>query len=163
MFDVGEYYYDNCKTDRWLRAEYITCFDAATQGALENVNVQVGTAYSTLDTIPRKAFILSTYEYNLKTSQVGHNIGVLHTYFDSDAKRVAKYLGTPVTYYTRSVAKSFDDNKCDTISATGLGGFESKTTTVAHGIRPAITLPLGFEVTVGVPTTANAVATAEVI
>ena len=159
LFDAGENFYTDCKTDKWLSNEYIACLDEATQGVLATVSLDIAVA-NKLTTIPRKVFLLSAWEYNARYTQVGQYEGEVLTYFDTNDKRVAKYLGSPVIHYTRTISYTSGDDDCDAISATGTVVAETDPVTVLHGIRPAFTLPLGFEVTVGVP---DELATAEVI
>lgn len=158
LLEGNESIYVGTKTDKWLKDEYVTYFDEATKGVL--IDVPVPVAYgSTITLMTRKAFLLSSYEYGLSPVS-GMYEGSPTEYFNTNARRVAKYLGSPVNYYTRTVSPTSGDNDCDIVDTSGLIVRETDPVNKLWGIRPAITLPLGFEVTVGVP---DEMATAEVI
>ena len=159
LVDPGETYYDGCRTDRWLNTTYLAQLDAATQSVIKNTNVETST-YSGLGAITRKIFLPSLYEYYM-TSNTGISIeNNLIYYFSSPAKRVAMLNGSPVNHWTRSI-----DRYRDTAAYVTTSGEHEivSSSLVSAGVRPMFMLPADFEVTVGIPKTANTVATAEAI
>lgn len=163
MMASGDNYYENCKVDRWLNEEYITYLDGVTQTALANVTIESGDAYG-FKNLSRKAFLLSTSEYGLVPVSSRYE-GSTVPYFSSDERRIARYHGTPVKHYTRTIDSSSGVDDVNVISADGASVVLEKnpTTTTNVGIRPALTLPNSLQVTIGVPETSNTMATAEVI
>lgn len=161
FMNVGDDFYENCKTDVWLNNEYITYLDGATRSVLEPIWVEVGID-TRLFSVSRIAFLLSVYEYGMEPI-VGRYEGDHLTYFDNNERRKATFNGSPTIHYTRTISAYNNDNDCAVITATGVAAVEADPVNTAGGIRPAFTLPSNFEVTVGVPSTANTVATAEVI
>lgn len=163
LFASGDTYYENSKQDTWLNNAYITTLDAATQNVLSNVNVPVATNVGE-GSIARKAFILSLTEYNQYSAYAPTSIGSPIVYFNSNARRVARFNGSPVAHWTRSIYSLASPPTAVAISAAGDGiGELNTTTTSSYGIRPAFTLPADYEVIGSMPNTANVLATAEVI
>lgn len=158
LMNEEEKYYTNCKTDAWLNNEYISTLDAATQSVLSAIKVAVFTNVGTVD-ILRKVFILSLYEYraSLDSSDV---LGIPLSYFTTAERRISNLNGTPTNHWTRST----DVFGLNSAYITKNGDFSVTTaSTFTAGIRPAFTLPVDFEVTVGVPSQENVMATAEVL
>lgn len=156
--DVGELYYPNSRVDRWLSDVYLYRLDAATQGVISNNGIS-----SRLEdnaSVQRKVFLLSVNEYKLTSLDGISSEGSNQAYFTTNERRVAMLNGTPVNHWTRSINGSKDI--AGYVTASGTYGSGSPSNVVA-GIRPAFRLPVDFEVTVGVPSTANTMATAEVI
>lgn len=163
LFASGNTYYEGSKQDAWLNNEYITTLDAATQNALSNVDVPVVSAAGN-SSISRKAFILSLTEYNQHSTYAPSSIGNSIAYFNSNARRVARHNGAAVAHWTRSINSLASPPTAVAISASGDGTGELNTTTTSsYGIRPAFTLPATYEVIGNMPSTANVLATAEVI
>ena len=142
LTDPGETTFTNTRCYRWLNNEYKRLLDPATQGVVTNVT------------------ILSLYEYYMKSlegiPQVGSNV----PYFERVERRIATLNGTPTNYWTRSIDST--RNNAAYITPDG-GHLIAKPDTFIAGIRPAFSLPADFEVTAGIPNTANTMATAEVI
>lgn len=156
-----EYFYTDCKTDLWLNNEYTAILDEATRSVLSEVTVDVSVS-GMLSSIKRKVFLLSTYEYNVEPS-LGRYEGDGVPYFDTNEKRIVMFNGSLIDHYTRTVDSDAGENGAELITATGVYGETTNAATTLAGIRPAFTLPLDYEATVGVPSTANVMATAEVI
>lgn len=142
LTDPGETTFTNTRCYRWLNNEYKNRLDPATQGVVTGVT------------------ILSLYEYYMKSlegiPQVGSNV----PYFERVERRIATLNGTPTNYWTRSIDGTRNNAAYITPSGEHL---IAKPDTFIAGIRPAFSLPADFEVTAGVPSTANVMATAEVI
>lgn len=159
LTNVGETYYDGCRTDQWLNSEYLSSLDAATQSVIPNSYVNT-TSSNGMSTLVRKVFLLSLREYfmtsNLGIPSEGGSIG----YFSVKERRVSMLYGSLANHWTRSIDGYRDSAAYITPSGDHALGDPD---TVAAGIRPAFQLPANYEVTVGVPNTANTVATAEVI
>lgn len=142
LTNPGETTFTESRCYRWLNNEYKSRLDPAAQGVVTNVT------------------LLSLYEYYMKSiegiPQVGSNI----PYFEHVERRIATLNGTPTNHWTRSI----DSTRNNAAYVTPDGGhLIAKPDTFVAGIRPAFTLPVDFEVTAGVPSTANTMATAEVI
>ena len=142
LTDPGETAFTSSRCYRWLNDEYKSRLDPATQGVVTSVT------------------ILSLYEYYMKSldgiPQVGSNI----PYFEHIERRIATMNGTPANYWTRSINSA--GSKAAYITPSG-DHLTAKPDAFIAGIRPAFSLPADFEVTAGVPSTANTMATAEVI
>lgn len=161
LLDDGDDIYTDCKTDQWLNDEYLTFLDGATQAVITAVAIEVGIT-GMLSAISRKVFLVSAREYNLEPT-LGRYEGAALSYFDSDERRIATFNGSPTDHYTRTISRTTGDNDAEIVTAAGALGAVSDPVATAAGIRPAFTLPSSYEVTVGVPSTANVMATAEVI
>lgn len=146
VMNAGEVYYTNCRADVWLNSNYIEMLDAATRAILSDVIIAVENQYGSTN-IYRKVFLLSMSEYGA-------------SYFSAVDRRIAMLNGTPVNHWTRNMGVSVS-NTWSYVTETG--GFAAAARQTVVGIRPALTLPADFEVTVGLPNTANVNATAEVI
>ena len=142
--------------DTWLNGEFLRRLDTATQSVLGTVPVPVigGTGATVLN---RKSFLLSFREYSI--TNLGEVLGSANALFASTTRRISAYNGTPTTHFTRDTIPG--NNAVGVIGTDGMGSFVDKLTVA--GIRPALTLPATFEVTAGMPSTANVNATAEVI
>ena len=154
--------YQNCKIDKWLENEFVSTLDAATQSVLKTVGVPSSSAaqYENNYTLSRKVFLLSAREYGHEVIDWMPNNGAANNYFKGYPDRIiAKYNGSPVEYWTRSV--SYSERKASGIATDG-NYFIGNPMTDVKGIRPAFMLPLDFEVIVGIPSTANVNVTAEV-
>ena len=151
--------YKQTATDAWLNGEFLTRFDTVTQDAITAIPIEVIATGDTTEFINRRAFILSLAEYQSPNGYMTRN-GDPGTFFDSDAKRVALYNGTPVAQHSRSSTYSFD--YFGIITEDGVN--ERMPSDTVAGVRPAFTLPPEFNVVIGTYTTANhVVAVAEVI
>lgn len=150
--------YGTTATDAWLNSDFLARFDAAVQGAISAVPIDVADEDKTIVQISRRAFILSLNEYGISMSYVT-KLGDPIAVFSGTDKRVALYNGVPVAHHTRSCDTYFDT----TCIITAAGASERLGSDVVAGIRPAFTLPADFEVVVATYTTSNTVATAEVI
>lgn len=149
--------YANCKTDRWLTNEFYTTLDTATQSVLSETTISIGDSSS----IKRKVFLLDASEYGFFGLTSYNSNSVVAEYFDKNAGRIpAKFSGSLVQQWSRSSSAS--SKKANAISITGTL-LELNAATEQAGIRPAMTLPADFEVVAGMPSTANTMATAEVI
>lgn len=142
LTNPGETEFTSCRCYVWLNGEYKSRLDPATQSVVNDVT------------------LLSLYEYNMKSSygipQIGNNI----PYFSPVERRISTMNGTPANHWTRAIDTL--RNNAAYITPTGDHLIDNPDTFVA-GIRPAFTLPVDFEVTAGVPSTANTMAAAEVI
>jgi hypothetical protein len=162
MMAQGDDFYENCKIDRWLNEEYLTYLDGATQTYITAITIKSGDAYGFKD-LSRKAFLLSTAEYGLVPISSRYE-GSTIPYFSANAeRRISRYDGTPVVHYTRTVDSSVGVNDTNAVTEKGEAVHITNPNTRRCGIRPAFTLPNSLQVTLGVPSTANTVATAEVI
>ena len=151
MINTGEKYYEDCRTDMWLNNEYPLMLDIATRSVLDTIAIEASGLFGS-ETIYRKVFLLSYADYRFNETS-GLN------YFSSPERRIATLNGTPINHWTRSVYSS-GTTACISVDGTS---FEGNSSTLVAGIRPAFTLPPDFEVTVGLPSTENVMATAEVI
>ena len=150
--------YDGSNIDLWLQNGFINTLDAATQNVLQEVHVQSSKADNGSLDILRKVFLLSLEDYNYDGLGGFPTIGYNLLYFSDNSRRISNYKGTPIAYYTRSFGTG------DMIAVIRPDGTaEAVTATTVAGVRPAFTLPLTFEVTAGMPSTANVMATAGVI
>lgn len=157
--------YENCKTDLWLNNSttgYLSLLDDTTKAAITEVPVVVAEGYGSyyLTTLQRKAFLLSTTEFNF-TIRNGYPEGTPVAYFSTSERRVAQYNGVATDQWTRTPQyqeEVWSMMVTDTGSDTGQNSVQ-----YVAGIRPAFTLPANFEIDLGTPSAANVVATAEVI
>jgi hypothetical protein len=149
--------YANCKTDRWLTNEFYSTLDTATQSVLSETTISIGDSSS----IKRKVFLLDASEYGFFGLTSYNSNSEVADYFNKNPGRIpAKFSGSLVQQWSRSSAAS--SKKANAISITGTL-LELSAATEQAGIRPAMTLPADFEVVAGMPSTANTMATAEVI
>lgn len=155
---TGVGYYGGSSTDTWLNDTYINMLDELTQSVVQEVAVPVQTSAG-VSTIDRKCFLLSMQELNLVSSGMPLE-GPSISYFNGNNRRIARFGGVADSYWTRTINVS-----------NGMAAFVNYIGSVAtvsantanHGIRPAFTLPSSFEVTAGIPSTANVMAEVEVI
>ena len=164
LMSSGDTKYENCRADLWLTNEYFGMLDAATQAVALEVSIEISVNYDgTLRSsyISRKAFLLSSEEYNVQSESAIAYEGDAITYFDNNLRRVATFDGSPTDYYTRTY--SGRTLVTDSITTEGSLGNIENNTVVEAGIRPVLLLPNSYEVTVGVPSTENVMATAEVL
>ncbi len=150
--------YGQTTTDAWLNSDFLTRFDTTTQNAISAVPIEVIATGDTTEFINRRAFLLSLSEYQSPNTYMARN-GDPGTFFDSNAKRVALYNGMPVAQHSRTSTYSFDYIGIITEAGTN----ERMSLSTVAGIRPAFTFPADFEVVVATYSTANTVATVEVI
>lgn len=158
LYTTGKIYYSQTDVDAWLNGDFLARLDANTRNAITEVPIDVWTSDGD-GTINRRAFLLTTTEYQLHNIEYMQWLGDPIAIFDSDAKRVALFNGAPSTHHTRSGISDYDTYGLITVDGEGT---TVRKDTVA-GVRPAFTLPADFEVTVATYSTANMVATAEVI
>lgn len=159
LYTPGSGGYTNSEIDLWLNNEFISIFDTTTQNVIDAVNIEVDSG-SSISKISRKAFLLALYGYNMTADSLDtpRPIGESISYFATADRRIATFNGTPVNHWTRTTDVSFS------AYITTDGGYSiARASEVIAGIRPALTLPTTFEVTAGMPSTANTMATAEVI
>lgn len=151
--------YTNSDVDKWLNNEFFSTLDPATQGVM-NDSVDIGvTVYNGTGSLYRKVFLLSVKEYGYSAPGSFSDLGDPVSYFSYNGRRIAQFNGTVCPHLTRSTDSS--GLKVGVITVDGTYAVSEKTATV--GIRPAFTLHADFDVTVGVPSTANVTATAEVV
>lgn len=149
--------YSGCKTDRWLTDEFYNSLDTATQSVLAETTLGMFD-YSS---IKRKVFLLDAMEYGFFGINGFNTNNQVAEYFDGNPGRIpAKFDGGLVQQWARDSSPS--SKKANAISITGTL-LELNAATEQAGIRPAMTLPVDFEVVAGMPSTANTMATAEVI
>ena len=153
----GESNYENSKIDVWLNNEYVSMLGPATQGALDTAKITIFT--SAQKQIERKVFLLSLSDYSLSLQGM-NGFSTALTLFSTNDRRIATLNGTPVNHWTRSPNST--SSLFAYISADGTASSGDPASFLA-GIRPALTLPIDFEVTAYVPSTENVMATAEVI
>jgi hypothetical protein len=148
--------YSGCKTDRWLTGEFYNSLDTATQSVLAETTISIAGS-----SIKRKVFLLDAIECDFfGLASVGSNSDVTD-YFDGNPGRIpAKFNGSLVQQWLRDSSSS--TKKANAVSTAGTL-LELNAATDLAGIRPAMTLPTDFEVIAGMPSTANTMATAEVI
>jgi hypothetical protein len=149
-------YYANNSVDPWMNGEFLARLDSATQNVISEVGIDA-IGVMGVQTLYRKVFLLSLQEY--QAYGVAEALGQASPMFNSKAKRVATYNGSLVAHHTRDTSPM--SGTSGIIDVEGTGWLLSKLTTA--GVRPAFTLPPTFEVTAGVPSTKNTMATAEVI
>jgi hypothetical protein len=132
--------------------------------ALANITIKSGDAYGFKD-LSRKAFLLSTSEYGMVPVDSRYEGSTIQYFLNNNERKIARYQGTPVKHYTRTINSSAGVDDVNVISANGSSVVVEKNpaTTTNVGIRPAFTLPNSLQVTIGVPETANTMATAEVV
>ena len=150
--------YGETPLDAWLNSDFLSRFDAATQAAITEVTIEVADEEDTKGQINRRVFLLSLNEYNASMSYVT-KLGDPVTVFNGYDSRVALYNGVPVAHHTRSCDTYFDDSCI--VMATG--DIDQLNPNETAGVRPAFTLPADFQVVVAVYSTANIMATSEVI
>jgi hypothetical protein len=152
--------YDGSALDLWLNNEFFSTLDAATQGVMPTTYLQAPDKNDDIQYYNKKVFVLSLADYGLEQPHslyysFGYDVG----YFSSGTHRVANYEGTPSAQHTRDSSNMLKQ----TAVILADGSVASVATTTVAGVRPAFTLPPTFEVTAGVPSTENVMATAEVI
>ena len=144
--------YDGCRADLWLNNEYFSTLSATTQAVALNapvkIRVSTGSSSST-ETISRKVFLLSTYEYGITPSSTVSLEGSQIAYFNSTERRTATYNGTLTDFYTRSLASR--GTTADTVTTAGVAKLVSNPTEYEAGIRPVLLLPNTYEVSVLAP------------
>lgn len=146
--------YSGCKTDRWLTGEFYNSLDTATQSVLAETTLGMFD-YSS---IKRKVFLLDAMEYGFFGLNGFNTSNQVAEYFDGNPGRIpAKFNGSLVQQWCRDSVSS--SKKANAISTTGTL-LELNSATDRAGVRPAMTLPVDFEVIAGMP---GAMATAEVI
>lgn len=149
--------YSGCKTDRWLTGEFYNSLDTATQSVLSEVVIDL----DDYNTIKRKVFLLEAKEYGFFGFNSLSSSSQTAEYFGNNPGRTpAKFNGSLVQQWTR--ANNPSTKIANAISTTGTLLDLDQTTALA-GIRPAMALPVDFEVIAGMPSTANTMATAEVV
>ena len=146
MLNASDDNYQDSKVDHWLNNEYLTYLDAATQSAIISLYYTIG-ILGQVTSISRKAVLLSAIEYGY-ASTIGRAEGSALSYFNSTERRKAYFNGSPVKYYTRTIASASGNNDTEIITAEGTSGIEADPVNTQAGIRPAFTLPLTYEVTV---------------
>lgn len=157
--EEGDVYYNGSRVDDWLNNVYSAYLDGATQSVVTATEIIASGASGNVY-LDKRFFLLSMTEYNIGSTSGLPTEGYVLSYFNSNERRMTNYNGVPVGHWTRTL------NYSNTLVAYAAENGTYNTgnpDTLALGIRPAFTLPLGFEVTVGVPSTANTMATAEVI
>lgn len=148
--------YAGSKVDVFLNNEFINALDTATRAVLTETTIDTYNALAAT-TISRKIFLLSRTEYNFSGGQVE---GAVNYYFINPDRRIAMYDGFQYEHWTRTVMVSQEE----AVYVTNTGALGTANPIVfTAGIRPAFTLPTTFEVIAGMPSTANVLATAEVI
>ena len=161
LYDTsGTSEYKNSNIDRWLEGEFFDTLDTPTKSVISSVSVPIVNSNAVSTTISRKVFLLSNPEYGVNLPGGVHHFGVAVPYFNTADRRISRYEGTPSNYYSRS--HGLGTNWACVILADGVSSEVVSEKTVS-GVRPAFTLPAAYEVTTAVPSTANAMATAEVI
>ena len=149
--------YSGCKTDRWLTDEFYYMLDTATRSVLSETVISIGDSSS----IKRKVFLLDAGEYGFFGLTSYNSNSETADYFEDNPGRIpAKFSGSLVQQWSRSSSAS--SKKANAISTTGTL-LELNAATEQAGIRPAFTLPADFEVVAGMPSTANTMATSEVL
>ena len=139
--------------DSFAIGNFLNKIDARIGGQIHTVHIPyvVGGSYAFPDNfttnikyLNRKCFILSAAEMNPdSTSRDGTHIA----YFNSDARRVAKFSGTGTAYWTRTPAKSTDKLKnWKLVKLVGSNGWMYDSGGEMHyaenmGFRPAFCLP----------------------
>jgi hypothetical protein len=151
--------YLNSACDVWLNNDFLGILDSTTRAAIAEVSITYFIpGSSTVHTANRKVFFPSAPECGATASS--YVDGYPLPYFNSDARRVALYNGSPVEWWTRTVSPSTVWIR----SVLGGGSFASGIPYSDQlGYRPMFTLPSDFEVTVDAPSTNNVMATAEVL
>ena len=149
--------YSGCKTDKWLSGAFYNSLDTATQSVLSEVVISL----DDYNTIKRKVFLLDATEFGFFGINSLSSSSEMAEYFENNPGRTpAKFNGSLVQQWTR--ANNPSKKIANAISTTGTL-LELNQTTALAGIRPAMAIPFDFEVIAGMPSTANTVATAEVI
>lgn len=169
LVNPGDTNYPDCKVDIWLNNDYFSTLGATVQAvALEAaVDCRVtsysgGGSSSMTSTYRKKVFLLSPYEIGLTGSYEGERIA----YFNNAERRTATFDGIKTDCYTRTFTYNPYSTNTMVASIVTTAGSEREVTNPTEykaGIRPVLFLPNSYEVTVGVPSTGNTMATAEVI
>ncbi len=157
--ETGDVYYNGSRVDDWLTNVYSGYLDGATQSVVSNVSI-IATGASGNEFLDKRFFLLSMTEYTIGSTSGLPTEGYSLSYFNSNDRRIANYNGAPVGYWTRTINNPTTNVAYVTASGTYSAGDPN---TLELGIRPAFTLPLGFEVIVGIPDTTNVMATTEVL
>ena len=109
-------YYSGCEMDVWLENDFLTRFDEATLGVIENTSIifkdysQTTYNVAQLVTVNRKCFLMSSTEYGFDPSVVGSEgqsyITALRAFYDTNDDKTARicYLesGTSANVWIRS-------------------------------------------------------------
>jgi hypothetical protein len=149
--------YSGGKLDKWLTGEFYNSLDTATQSVLPETSLSMG-GYAT---IKRKVFLLDSTEYGFFGLGAFNTTTEVADYFEGNPGRIpAKFNGSLVSQWCRDSSSS--SKTANAISTTGTL-LELNSFTEYAGIRPAMTLPAGFNVVAGMPSTENVMATAEVL
>ena len=157
--ETGDTLYEGCLIDDWLSNEYITYLSSTVQTVLADVFLKVWGSFGE-GTLSRKAFLLSMREYRLSSVDGIPGEGSDISYFSSNDKRISRRDGEAISHWTRSI----DNPRTNACYVSAFGTYAiGNPNTLQLGIRPAFTLPATFEVTTGLPSTANVLADTEVI
>jgi hypothetical protein len=158
LYTASQQRYSTSDLDAWLNEEFIQRFDVGTRSVISEVDIETMLNDWDQEYVLRKVFLLSSAEYQVDVRDT-YTLGSAVAVFNSNDRRIAMYDGTPSAYHTRTNIPYYDTTVV--IGADGIGVADA--INVVAGIRPALTLPASFEVTAGVPSTENVMATAEVI
>lgn len=155
-------YYTNCKTDLWLNNDstgYLSMLDEQTKAAITEVsiNVNVGNSNASVNTLQRRAFLLSMTELNIGRAD-GVVEGLAVQYFNSNERRIAQYNGSATEYWMRT--PNFMGNTESRLITTTGSSISNTSYNYIAGIRPAFTLPSDFEIDLSA---VDEMATAEVL
>lgn len=131
--------YRDASVDEYLSTDYIGRFTNTMQSMLQTVNISsaAGNGNTTVNTIPRKAFILSYTEAGFSTHANAPAEGTAIPYFDSDAKRIVQLNGVAVNQWLRTPYGSSTTNAWIILNT---GAASSGAVTGQYGITPCIVL-----------------------
>lgn len=131
--------YSDASADEYLSTDYIGRFTGNMQSMLQMVNISsaAGNGNTTVNTIPRKAFILSYAEAGFPTHANAPAEGTAIPYFDSDAKRIVQLNGAAVNQWLRTPYGSSTTNAWIILNT---GAASSGAVTGQYGIAPCIVL-----------------------
>lgn len=158
---AGDSKYEDSVADLWLNNEYLWMLDSVTQNAIEPVTITYSTRNSNVSVaIDRKIFLGSLTEFGW-ASNTSRVEGTRLPYFSTRESCIALYNGAPSAYWTRTSHPDVQ-HWLGVVVENGTSAY-MKVHEIQAGYRPMFTLPFDYEANVSVPSTANTVATAEVI
>lgn len=133
-------YYASSSISTFLGSTYLNLLDESIKEQIVPVEIAVGTG-----TISQNVFLLSYTEIGASGSSWAAVEGNAIPYFDSDAKRIANYNGSPYMWWLRTARIGSPANQVWLITETGASNPGGLVTGTA-GCRPAFTVPSSMTV-----------------
>lgn len=131
--------YSKTEVHTYLNNTFIPLFDDGVQSIIKQVKIPYN-GRNTSNGLSTKAFLLSYTEVGFNTSSDVVTEGAVLNYFSgaANSKRVAKFNGSPYTWWLRSIEISLG-NIFVVLSDGTKGTFAARYST--QGVRPALILP----------------------